>query len=159
MPRLASARGIKSRWTYTVAEVAARVGVSRNTVRQWIKDGLPLATERKPFLIHGADVIAFLGLRRASRKRPMAPGEIYCLPCHAPKRPAGNMADFIRRGPSGGMLTGLCPDCGRVIRRAVSRAQLHCLAAELDLAFPRAIETLRRDDGALANNDFEPRQR
>jgi excisionase family DNA binding protein len=154
MPRLAKARGIKSRWNYTVAEVAALLGVARNTVRKWIKDGLPLATDRRPFLIRGCDLKAFLDRRVVSRKQPLGPGQIFCVACRAPKRPAGDMADYAARGPNCGTLIGICPDCHRVIRRVVSWAALDFTAAGLDLSIRRAVETLGRATGPCPNRHF-----
>ena len=47
-PRL---KGIKTHRNYTVDEVAKALGVSKGTVRRWIKCGLPVLKERKPMLI------------------------------------------------------------------------------------------------------------
>ena len=45
---------------YTVEEVARLFGVHRNTVREWIKRGLPTSDDKRPKLILGRDLIAFL---------------------------------------------------------------------------------------------------
>ena len=45
---------------YTVDEVANLFAVHRNTVRQWIKSGLPTTDSRRPLLILGRDLVAFL---------------------------------------------------------------------------------------------------
>lgn len=67
MPRLARGRGIKTPWSYTVAEAARALSVTRNTVRNWIKDGLPIVSDRKPYLILGRDLKAHLDTRSAKR--------------------------------------------------------------------------------------------
>ena len=88
-PRLA-----KIHRNYTVDEVASLFRNHRNTVREWVKRGLPTSDNKRPMLILGRDLSAFLQARRAKNKRPCQPGEIYCVRCRAPKAPAGDMADY-----------------------------------------------------------------
>lgn len=45
---------------YSVEEVAKLYGVHRNTVREWIKRGLPTNDGKRPTLILGRDLAAFL---------------------------------------------------------------------------------------------------
>ena len=70
-PRLA-----KIHRNYTVEEVASLFGVHRNTVRDWVKRGLPTSDGRRPMLILGRDLVAFLSARRAKNKRTCHPGEL-----------------------------------------------------------------------------------
>ena len=70
-PRLA-----KIHRNYTVEDVAAVFGVHRNTVREWVKRGLPTSDDRRPMLILGADLVAFLRARRVKNKRTCQPGEM-----------------------------------------------------------------------------------
>lgn len=64
---------------YTVQEIGALFGVHRNTVREWIKRGLPTTDCERPLLILGRGLAAFLQARRSKNKRPCQPGEIYCV--------------------------------------------------------------------------------
>lgn len=89
-PRLA-----KIHYAYTAREVADLYGVHKNTVREWIKSGLPICNDRRPFLILGSELRAFLESRRASKKHPCGPGEFFCFRCHVPKPPAGGMVDYV----------------------------------------------------------------
>ena len=79
---------------YSVDEIATLFGVHRNTVRAWVKRGLATSDDRRPMLILGRDLVAFLQAQRAKNKRTCQPGEIYCVRCRAPKAPAGAMADY-----------------------------------------------------------------
>ena len=92
--RLPNPRLAKIHRNYTVEEIATLFGVHRNTVRAWIKRGLPTSDDRHPLLILGRDLAAFLQAQRAKNKRTCQPGEIYCVRCRAPKAPAGAMADY-----------------------------------------------------------------
>lgn len=155
MPRLANARGVKKHWGYNVAEAADVTGVSQNTVYQWIRDGLPTVEGAWPTLIRGADLKAFLGARNGRRKRKLKPGEIFCLPCREAKRPAGDMVEFIPTTGTCGTLSGICPDCDRMIYRHVSRTSLDQVAAGLALTFATAGGTLERPPASPVNRETE----
>ncbi len=137
-----SARRVKKNWNYEIKQLARLVGVHPNTVRQWIKQGLEVIDDRRPILIRGEAVQAFLGERKRSRKCALKPGEIYCLGCREPKRPAEGMVDYIPLGPERGNLQGLCPDCGGLIYRGVSLAKLDAVRGDLDIAFQEALQRI-----------------
>ena len=87
-------RLVKTHRNYTVEEVASLFRVHRNTVREWVKRGLPTCDDRRPMLILGTDLAAFLRARRLKNRRTCPPGEIYCVRCRAPRAPAGSMAEY-----------------------------------------------------------------
>ena len=124
MPRTANVRGVRIHRSYTVAEAARTCGVARQTVRQWIRNGLPKIKNGRGFLIRGHDLKAFHEDRRRARKRPLKPGELYCLPCRAPRRPKGERVTYRASARGAGTLSGACPDCGRAIHRKVSRSKV-----------------------------------
>jgi hypothetical protein len=53
-------RRIKTHFAYTVEEAADALGVHKNTVRMWIKGGLAVADDRRPTVMSGAAIRAFL---------------------------------------------------------------------------------------------------
>ena len=101
-PRLA-----KIHRNHTVEEIAELYRVHKNTVRAWIKEGLPTIDDRRPTLVLGCDLRDFLTVRRQKNKRPCQDGEIYCLRCRVPRVPAGNMADYRPLTPALGHLIGI----------------------------------------------------
>jgi hypothetical protein len=117
-------RRIKTHRTYSINNLARELSVHENTIRNWIRDGLLTVDGKRPYLFRGAVVIDFLRARRIESKRPMRTGEIYCLGCREPKRPAGGMADLTQLTDTTGNLCGICPDCDRMIYRRVRRANL-----------------------------------
>lgn len=131
-PRLA-----KSHRTYTVEEVACTFGVHKNTVRRWVAEGLPVIDRRKPMLVHGSDLAAFLSERRHKLKSQCGSGQIYCLACRAPKQPAGHTVECILDGSPSGNLRGTCPDCKHLMHRRVSLARLAEVRGPLDITFTR----------------------
>ena len=134
-PRLA-----KIHRNYTVDEVANLFDVHRNTVREWVKRGLPTNDGKRPMLILGRDLVAFLTARRAKNKRTCQPGEIYCVRCRAPRAPAGDMVDYEPVTVTLGNLVAICSACETMIYRRVSLAKLAHVRGNLDITMPQALE-------------------
>jgi len=133
-PRLA-----KIHRNYTVEEVASLFGIHRNTVREWIKRGLPTNDDRRPILILGRDLVAFLHARRTKNKRTCRPGEIYCVRCRAPKAPAGDMADYQAVTDTLGNLIAICSECETLMYLRVSLAKLEQVRGKLDITMMQAL--------------------
>lgn len=123
----------KSHHSYTIVQVADLYGVHRQTVRHWLADGLQPNDGGKPLLIHGSELNRFHAARRASHKSPCGPGELYCLSCKAPRRPAGSLADYVPGNRSYGTVLGICPTCDRMMSQRVNAALLARFEAELEL--------------------------
>ena len=128
-------RLVKIHRSYTVEETARLFGTHRNTVRAWIKAGLPTTDRKRPALILGRALSAFLQQRRAKNKRPCGPGEMYCVRCRLQKCPAGEMAEYQPCTEALGSLIGICPDCEAIMYRRVSRAKLHLVQGNLSVTF------------------------
>lgn len=148
-PRLA-----KIHRNYAVEEIATLFGVHRNTVRAWVKRGLPTSDDRRPMLILGRDLVAFLQAQRAKNKRTCQPGEIYCVRCRAPKAPAGDMADYEALTEAQGNLVAICPDCETVIYRRISLARLGQIRGNLDITFPQALRHIGESAPPSVSSDF-----
>ena len=123
----------KSHFSYTISEAAELFDVHRQTVRHWLADDLQPNDGGRPLLIHGSELNRFHAARRDARKSPCGPGELYCLSCKAPHRPAGSMADYTPDAGSCGTVSGICPTCDRMMSQRVNPSRLAALVAELDL--------------------------
>lgn len=148
-PRLA-----KIHRNYSVEEVAALYGIHRNTVRQWVKRGLPTSDDRRPMLILGRDLVSFLQARRAKNKRTCQPGEIYCMRCRAPQAPAGDMADYQPVTATLGNLIAICPQCNAMMNRRVSLAKLGQVCGELDITMPQGLPHIDESARPSVNSDL-----
>lgn len=120
---------------YSVEEIARLYGVHKNTVRNWLREGLPLIDQRRPRLVHGRDLRAFHEQRRAAMRQKCGPGEFFCLPCRAPRRPAGNMAEFVPISARSGNLRAICPECGRLMHRRVSKVRITAVMPDVEVTF------------------------
>lgn len=137
-----NSRLVKTHRNYTVEEIASLLRVHKNTVREWIKKGLPVLDDMRPKLILGPDLFTFLQAKRAKNKQPCKPGEMYCLRCQAPKVPAYNMVDYESKTEIQGNLFAICPDCGAGMNRRVSLAKLDQVRGKMDITFPQGLRRL-----------------
>jgi excisionase family DNA binding protein len=136
--RRIDSRVIKLHRSYSVDEAAEALGVHKNTVANWLRQGLQPIDKIRPILIHGEELRRFLKERRHQRKSPCLRDQLWCLRCKAPQRPDGGLVDYLSMSTSGGNLRGLCPECGCLMHRRVSIKQLPAVAAQFDIAFPQA---------------------
>lgn len=141
--------------SYTVEEAASRFGVHKNTVRGWIKKGLPVCDDQRPTLILGRDLREFIRARKQSRKRPCRPWEMYCMRCKSPQRPAGNEADYEAMTVTTGRLTGVCAICEGVINKYTSLDKMILIKGKLDIALSKAQRHIVDRDDAPLNSDFK----
>jgi hypothetical protein len=117
--------------TYTVDEVARLYSVHRNTVRDWMRAGLPTIDRVRPIVIAGCDLGAFLLDRRQGNKRPCAAGELYCCRCRMPQRPADGQVSYQPMSATSGNLVGICVACSSRMFRRVNVTRLDAIRGEL----------------------------
>jgi excisionase family DNA binding protein len=149
-------RRIKTLRSYTIDEAARLVGVHRNSVRHWIKRGLPVLDDRRPTLILGSDLKAFLAKQREARRQPCQAGEIFCVKCRKPRKPDGQMADYEPTSAAAGTLVGLCPVCSTVIYRRTSLARLPAVKGTLDVQMKRPQSSIADTAAPLVDCDSRP---
>jgi hypothetical protein len=147
-------RLVKINRSYTVEEVAGLFGIHKNTVRAWVKAGLPTCDSKRPMLILGNVLAAYLKARRTKNKQPCQHGEIYCVRCRAPKRPAGEMVDYEPVTDKFGNLQGICPDCDGMIFKRASMAKLPQIREKLDITIVEVQRRVSDSNGPTVNSDF-----
>src|SRR6266404_3171676 len=86
-------RLVKIHRNYSVEDIARLFGIHKNTVRNWLKQGLATIDDRRPILVLGQELSRFLHECRQKAKQSCGLGRLYCIACRAPKVPAGKMAE------------------------------------------------------------------
>ena len=148
-------RLVKIHRSYTVEETAKLYGVHKNTVREWIKQGLSTSDDRRPALILGRELATFLQARRTKNKQTCQPGEIYCVKCRAPKKPAADMVEYKPVTEKLGNLVALCPDCNSIMNRRVSVAKLELIRGQMDITFAQALRHIDESHQPTGNSDLK----
>lgn len=148
-PRLA-----KMHRSYTVDEVADLYRVAKNTVRHWIKQGLPTCDSKRPMLILGNELNNFHEKRRNKNKRPCLLDEIYCVRCRAPKKPAAGMVEYQAITPTSGNLVAICPDCETMIHRCISKINIPRIPYQIRILLPQPHLHIVESRKPSVNSDF-----
>ena len=142
--RRINSRLIKLHRSYSVEEAARALGAHKNSVRGWIKDGLPTIDRSRPSLILGQDLRAYLESKRKAAKRPCPPGTLYCFKCRQPRAPAMGMVEATRQNATTGNLSAICEVCNTMMHRRTRLAAIAVIMPNLDVqireAGPRLLE-------------------
>ncbi len=151
MARRTGWRVVKIHQTFTVEEAARNQGVSKGTVRRWLKNGLPSLSERRPCLILGGDLVDFLKGRKKP-KQTCRPEECYCFKCKTPRKAAFGEAEYKPITPTKGQLIALCETCTTVMRKHVSLATLEALKGILQITIRQEAKPIVKGEQACLND-------
>ena len=101
--------------SYTLPEIAAKLGMTKKSLYRWIDEGLPVVPgQKKPILIRGDNLKTFINARNSKNKVKLKKHEFYCLRCRAPRR--------AKRGTitkSGDTRKGECSVCNGKMSRKI----------------------------------------
>lgn len=118
-------RLVKLHRSYSVSELATCLGVHKNTVREWQRNGLKPIEPKRPILFQGSVVRNWLTERNARRKRPCPAGTLFCFGCREPRPPALGLVEYVPINAKSGNVRAICTACETVMHR---RARFTALA-------------------------------
>lgn len=147
-------RRVKIHRNYSVEEIAELFDFHKNTVRRWVKEGLPVIDSKRPMLILGKDLEVFLKNRRKAGKRPCRVGQLYCVRCRLPKYPAGGIAEYQSITESIGNLVAICPDCEAIMNRRIAVTKIADICRNMDLSLPQGMRHIIDKANPTVNSDF-----
>ena len=113
----------KKHRVYSVSQVMALYGVCRNTVSNWVRDGLCSSPCPGPQLFRGQELSRFHDERRARSKRSLRHGEFKCTACKAVVVPKTEALEFLAQGAHNSMVFAICPDCGSRTSKILSATE------------------------------------
>ena len=111
--------------SYTIPEIADLFDIGKSAVTRWIKDGLKPIDRKRPLLFTGAHLRAFVKARMAATKRPLGPGQIFCVACKKVRVPDGGRAELEMVSDTSCNIIGHCPHCARRMFRRVRLSNLN----------------------------------
>jgi hypothetical protein len=138
-----------------VEEVAKLFGVHKNTVRSWIKKGLPLCDSKRPVLIVGGELSTFLQKQKVSNKQTCKPGEMYCLRCRVPRKPVPDLVECNVVNEKVGNLVALCSHCDALMNKRVSLSKLALVSEQMGITFPQAQKHIGDSSQPSLNSDLK----
>lgn len=110
---------LRRRHSYTMSELAEKLGVHARTIQSWHKQGMsPLDELDRPLLFLGSSVVEFLRNRQASRRRPLGPGQFLCVRCQDARWPKRGSVEFLftrrrmGRNDEQIIIKAICKKCG-----------------------------------------------
>ncbi len=142
-------RRIRRTVTYSVRQIVELLGVHPNTVHGWINRGLATIEATPPYLVHGADLYAFVKRERARRKRPCGSGEMFCFRCRLPRPAVPGSVTIDFQNPKKVKIKGQCRACGTWIYRAGSARKVH----DYEIEFATPSTGMERMGGPLSPLD------
>jgi hypothetical protein len=125
-----SYRGItaKKHRVYCADEVLKLYKVSsRNTLSNWVKQGLCPSPEASPQLFRSAELNRFHMQRRAQSKRELRLGEFKCLHCKTAVIPEPASMSFDPAKKAASLCCALCPDCGASVMKLLGETECNAL--------------------------------
>lgn len=114
-------RRIRYWYAYDVDEVCSLykdMNLHPQTVLCWIKNGLLVADNSKPFLIMGQHLKDFLGERNKSQKHKTAVQELFCMSCRDVKKAYKRQVQITKQGHLHNMKAH-CPDCKSIMNKGI----------------------------------------
>ncbi len=132
-------RKIRPSQCYTVQEVSGLTGVTVWTVRAWLRQGLPVLEDKKPLLIPGDNLKAWLKLRRATRKHTCQPDELYCCRCRRPMKAKPGSVVIVPRNAKTVAIRASCASCDARMNKGGSLANLSEIRAAFGLMTPAQV--------------------
>lgn len=114
-------RLIKQNRSYSIPELASLFGVRVETVRRWVRQGLPAIDDQRPKLIHGAQLREWLIAKRSKRRMKCGPRQMYCCKCRDAREMMPGSAVVTFRNEKSASIKAHCIVCGTSMFRQSSK--------------------------------------
>jgi len=140
-------RRIKIHLSYTVEDLARLFACHKQTVRNWLKQGLASLNDgKRPLLMQGGVARTYLETRRRDTKRRCKTDELYCLSCREPRAAEKGTLRLEHLGGPPAMLSGTCSLCGNRMFKRVSAGAAVDLQTQIEREAEGRARTLKQAD-------------
>jgi hypothetical protein len=112
---------------YSVSQTMALYGVCRNTLSNWIKQGILPTGGKGEQLFLGADLTRFHQERRDRIHLPLSPGEFKCFTCKAAVRPDNSRIQFKPHNLNCFLAKAHCPECNGPVQKFLNATERDAL--------------------------------
>lgn len=147
-------RRIRPSKAYLLPEIAASLDRNNATVRRWFRDGLPALDGRRPPLVLGSDLKAWLKAKWSARKQRCKPDELFCCKCRKPREPRPGSVRIVPNNEKTVSVKAECGMCGTRMTKIGSRAKIAEIE-EIFRALTPQVQHLDRCMGASAKRTSE----
>jgi site-specific recombinase XerC len=128
----------KKYFVYTVDGLIRLFGVHRNTVSNWVAEGLRPSDASLPYVFNGAEVKRFQDARRLASKATLRIGEFKCFKCKNRVFPEPASISICPSKSGFPSVWGTCPMCECVVIKRVNETDcdkfLNCVDTNTTLA-------------------------
>lgn len=135
MARRINPSRIKKNLTYSILEAAEELDKSTATIRNWIKQGLPIQKDKRPYLIFGSELRDFIIRKRKARRFTLQDDELNCFSCKTGRLPLNNAVVYFPHTVKTGRLSGVCSVCGSKCARFIGNAQIGTFSKIMQIQF------------------------
>lgn len=146
---------IRKTYSYDVSEIAKLFGVSKQTVHNWIKAGLPTIDGSYPCLVQGEGLYAWHATRKQKNKSPTPLGKFYCFHCRTAQFPADGTLKVTNRNRKFATAKAVCVACGTKVNRNLALSDCDTFAT-VDRHKQAAGNTLFSDEVPSVNLTLKP---
>ncbi|MEY8119970.1 tyrosine-type recombinase/integrase [Falsihalocynthiibacter sp. BN13B15] len=111
----------KKHHVYTVIELMELFGICRNTVSNFVKEGLKPSDSETPQVFNGKEVGRFISSRLLTTSSKLRVGQFKCFSCKGRVFPVPSSVCKQDETQSGVALSGTCPDCERKVYKRLNQ--------------------------------------
>jgi hypothetical protein len=148
-------RRVKIHRNYTVGEAAMLFRAHKNTVRAWLKSGLPPIDGRRPILILGRQLASFFTCASRVHTTALPTGPVLLFPLPGAEdigsskgRLSADLGEFWQS-------EGYLSECGTRMYRRVSFRKLATAVGDLQVTLPQAQQRIVEGADPSVNCDLE----
>ncbi|ANT60967.1 hypothetical protein AYJ57_11700 [Salipiger sp. CCB-MM3] len=124
---------------YSVADSQSVFGVHRNTISNWVRDGLKPSDDSLPQLFRGVELKRFHAERAARTRRNLRLGEFKCVACGNAIFPELTTLALTRQEGRATHAHATCCDCGAVLLKLLGATECDKVQECLDTNTPLAL--------------------